>query len=74
MTESELKQIVIAAAEVIGLQTAISLLTSPSTSYFKVTIVAAELPDDSSSKYSSSIPGAYWHSQATSSSDAEIRD
>jgi len=63
---------------VTGLQTAISLLTSPSTSHFKITLIAASLKEafkHGLNTYSSPSCGGYWHSQASSSKkDREIRE
>ncbi|PMD43961.1 nucleotide-binding domain-containing protein [Hyaloscypha variabilis F] len=70
--------IIIIGAGVTGLQTAISLLTSPSTSHFKITLIAAHLTGPVKhglNTYSSPSCGGYWHSQASlSEKDAKIRE
>lgn len=71
--------IIIIGAGVIGLQAALSLLTTPETSHFNIAIIAEQLPDtkhwDLGSDYSSPNSGGYWNSQATCShEDAEIRE
>ncbi|KAE9377713.1 nucleotide-binding domain-containing protein [Stipitochalara longipes BDJ] len=70
--------IIIIGAGVTGLQTAISLLTSSSTSHFKITLIAAHLKEavkHGLNTYSSPSCGGYWHSQASpSDKDIEIRE
>ncbi|KAL5322858.1 hypothetical protein ACEPPN_010837 [Leptodophora sp. 'Broadleaf-Isolate-01'] len=68
------KQILILGAGVTGLSTAISLLTSPSTSHFRITIIAAHLPGNFSPAYTSPWAGGDWHSHASlSDEDADVR-
>lgn len=84
-TSTEPKHIIVLGAGVIGLQTALSLLTSPLTSHLKVTIIASILPsspeieilsfNNLSRQYSSHVADGIWHSRATlADEDAEIRE
>ncbi|TAQ85753.1 hypothetical protein B7494_g5938 [Chlorociboria aeruginascens] len=82
MTEAG-KHIVILGGGVTGLQTVISLLTSPSSPAssqippskpYRITLIAAHLPGDYSLDYTSPWAGGLWRSHATLSSRQEIRD
>jgi len=69
------KQIIILGAGVSGLQTARSLLTTPSTSHYKITIIASHTPGDLSIAYTSPWAGGHWRSHATSSpEEGEVRE
>ncbi|KAG4430898.1 hypothetical protein IFR05_013610, partial [Cadophora sp. M221] len=68
------KQILILGAGVTGLSTAISLLKSPSTSHFRITVIAEHLPGNFSPSYTSPWAGGDWHSHASlSDEDADVR-
>jgi D-amino-acid oxidase len=51
MADAKDKHILILGAGVTGLQTALSLLTSSSTSHYKVSIIAKHWPGDESIEY-----------------------
>ncbi|PSS28240.1 hypothetical protein M430DRAFT_32691 [Amorphotheca resinae ATCC 22711] len=76
--EAKPKQIIILGAGVTGLQTALSLLTSPhqtSASPYKITLIASHVPGDVSIQYTSPWAGGHWRSHATlSASDSESRE
>jgi len=61
---SEEKHIIIIGAGVTGLQTALSLLTSPSTSHYNITIIASHIPGDLAPEYTSPWAGGHWRSHA----------
>lgn len=65
----EEKHIIILGAGVTGLQTALSLLTSPSTKNYKITVIATHIPGDSSPEYTSPWAGGHWRSHAGSSEE-----
>ncbi|KUJ06287.1 nucleotide-binding domain-containing protein [Mollisia scopiformis] len=70
-----MSHIIILGAGVTGLQTAISLLSSPSTSNYKVTVIASHVPGDRSSDYTSPWAGGDWRSSASLSlEDSEVRE
>jgi D-amino-acid oxidase len=68
------KHIIILGAGTTGLQTALSLLTSPSTSNFTVTIIACHVPGDLHEVYTSPWAGGHWRSHVGfSDEEAEVR-
>ncbi|PVH74187.1 nucleotide-binding domain-containing protein [Cadophora sp. DSE1049] len=68
------KQILILGAGITALSTALSLLTTPSTSHFTITLIAAHLPGDLSPEYTSPWAGGDWHSHASmADEDADVR-
>ncbi|RFU23963.1 hypothetical protein B7463_g12372, partial [Scytalidium lignicola] len=74
---SAMPQIVILGAGVTGLQTALTLLHTPSiSSKYSITVLAAHLPgDNSSADYTSPAAGGHWRPHSSSSpSDAEQRE
>ncbi|KAG9247250.1 hypothetical protein BJ878DRAFT_493355 [Calycina marina] len=75
MASEEKKHIIILGAGVTGLQTALSLLTSPSTSHYSISIIAAQVPGDLAAEYTSPWAGGHWRSHATTApEDKETRE
>lgn len=71
-TESKPKHVLILGAGITGLQTALSLLTSPTP--YQITILATHLPGDLSSSYTSPWAGGHWRSHASlSEEDQRVR-
>lgn len=64
MASDEPKYIIVLGAGVSGLQTALSLLTSASTSQYKIIIIASHTPGDLSPAYTSPWAGGHWRSHA----------
>jgi len=56
------KHIIVLGAGIIGLQTALTILSSEETKHFKVTIIAEHTPSDHTSDYTSPLAGGYWRS------------
>ncbi|KAE8454114.1 hypothetical protein EG329_005037 [Mollisiaceae sp. DMI_Dod_QoI] len=68
------KHILILGAGITGLSTAHALLTSHSTSKYKITIVATHTPGDFSPEYTSPWAGGHWRSHVgLLDADAEVR-
>lgn len=68
-------QIIILGAGVTGLQTAISLLTNPSTSHYKISILASHVPGDKAPLYTSPWAGGHWRAHSTTApEDREQRE
>jgi D-amino-acid oxidase len=68
------KHIIIIGAGVTGLSTSLALLTSPSSSNYKITIIASHIPADLSPEYTSPWAGGHWRSHVgLSDADAETR-
>jgi D-amino-acid oxidase len=75
MSSKPPKQIIILGAGVTGIQTALSLLTDPSSSKYKITIIASHTPGDLAPEYTSPWAGGHWRSHVgTSDADREVRD
>ncbi|KAK0099500.1 hypothetical protein ONS95_000231 [Cadophora gregata] len=73
-TSTQNPQILILGAGITALSTTLALLTSPSTSHFTITLIAAHLPGDLSPEYTSPWAGGDWHSHvSTSDEDADVR-
>jgi len=71
--DSEEKQIIIIGAGVTGLQTALSLLTSPSTSHYHITIIASHIPGDLAPDFTSPWAGGHWRSHAKNTEEGTSR-
>lgn len=66
MSSSTQEHIIVLGAGISGLQTALSLLTTPSTAHYKITIIAEHTPGNLSPAYTSPWAGGHWRSHATS--------